>query len=98
MTMVVERAALQRAAAERRAGLELDRQGRYQAARARMAVSHDLLASAPMTVEVRFALAESDALRSAPPTEAYSSHERKLAQFRESLRRRGRVQPDSPRQ
>jgi Ca-activated chloride channel family protein len=93
--MVAERAALERAAAERRAGLELDRQGRHQAARDRMIVAQHLLEAAPMTADVRYSLVETDALAAAPATAAYSSHGRKLAQQREHLRRRGRVHPDA---
>jgi Ca-activated chloride channel homolog len=88
--LVVERAARQRAAAERRVGLELDRAGRFAESRARMRVSQDFLAAAPMTAEVQDDLAESVALASAPPTSAYGSHTRKSAQLRETLRRRGR--------
>jgi Ca-activated chloride channel homolog len=87
---VAERAALQRAAAERRAGLELDRAGRYAESRQRMARSQAFLQAAPATLEVKASLLESDMLAAAPSTAAYSSHDRKLAQQREELRRRGR--------
>jgi len=92
--LVVERAARQRAAAERRAGLELDRAGRFAESRARMRVSRDLLAAAPMTAEVQDDFAASVALASAPLTSAYGSHTRKSAQLRETLRRRGRQGPE----
>jgi Ca-activated chloride channel homolog len=88
--LVVERAALQRAAAERRAGLELDRAGRYAESRVRMRLSENFLAAAPMTGAVQADLAETMSLASAPPTSAYGSHVRKSAQLREDLRRRGR--------
>jgi Ca-activated chloride channel homolog len=88
--LVVERAALQRAAAERRAGLELDRAGRYAESRVRMRLSENFLAAAPMTEAVEADLAETMSLASAPPTSAYGSHVRKSAQLREDLRRRGR--------
>jgi len=95
---VLERAARQRAAAERRVGLELDRAGRFAESRVRMRLSEDFLAGAPMTAEVQADLAETRMLASAPPTRAYGSHTRKSAQLRESLRRRGRqgFEPESP--
>jgi len=89
--MVSERAALQRAAAERRAGLELDRAGRFAESRSRMAAAYDLLEVAPMTDSVRFDLAESAFLAAAPSTASYGSQLRKSAQHREGQRRRGRV-------
>src|SRR5215207_113809 len=92
--LVVERSARQRAAAERRAGLELDREGRFAESRARMRRSQDFLAAAPMTADVQDDLAESVALASAPPTSAYGSHTRKSAQLRETLRRRGRQESE----
>jgi Ca-activated chloride channel family protein len=88
--LVVERSALQRAAAERRAGLELDRAGRYTESRARMRRSQAYLAAAPMTAEVGDDFAVTEALASAPLTSAYGSHVRKSAQLREDQRRRGR--------
>ena len=88
--LVVERAARQRAAAERRAGLELDRAGRFAESRARMLQSQAFLAAAPMTAAVQADLAETTMLASAPPTSAYGSHVRKSAQLREDQRRRGR--------
>jgi Ca-activated chloride channel family protein len=96
--LVVERAALQRAAAERRAGLEFDRAGRYVESRARMRQSRAYLAAAPMTAAVGEDFAVSEALASAPATSAYGSHVRKSAQLREDQRRRGRQgsEPDGP--
>jgi hypothetical protein len=88
--LVVERSARQRAAAERRAGLELDRAGRYAESRARMRQSQAFLSAAPMTTEVEADLTETMMLASAPPTSAYGSHVRKSAQLREDQRRRGR--------
>ncbi len=88
--LVVERAARQRAAAERRAALDLDRAGRFQESRARMMHSRDLLAAAPFTPEVQADLAESTALAFESPTAAYGSHVRKSAQYRGSQSRRGR--------
>ena len=96
--LVVERAARQRAATERRAGLELDRAGRFADSRARMLRSRDLLAAAPMTAAVQDDLSESMMLASAPPTTAYGSHVRKSAQLREDQRRRGRQGSESKRQ
>jgi hypothetical protein len=87
---VAERAARQRAAAERRAGLELDRQGDFAASRARMRAAMSHLMMAPETAAIQADLMESESYAAAPPTAAYSSHERKMAQHREELRRRGR--------
>ena len=86
---VAEQAALQRAAAERRAGLELDRRGDHAGSRARMAVAYDLLETAPPTARVQAQAAESLALSAVPDNVAYDRHVRKAAQFREHLRRRG---------
>ena len=88
--LVVERTARQRAAAERRAGLELDRAGRFAESRARMLQSQAFLTAAPMTAAVQADLAETTMLASAPSTSAYGSHFRKSAQLREDQRRRGR--------
>ena len=88
--LVVERAARQRAAAERRAGLELDRVGRFAESRARMLQSRDYLMAAPMTAAVQEDLAETTALAFEPATSSYDSHVRKSAQYRDNLRRRGR--------
>jgi Ca-activated chloride channel homolog len=87
---VVERAARQRAAAERRAGLELDRAGRFAESRARMLQSRDYLVAAPMTAAVQADLAETTALAFEPATAGYGSHVRKSTQYRDTLRRRGR--------
>jgi Ca-activated chloride channel family protein len=92
--LVVEIAARQRAAAERRAGLELDRAGRFGDSRARMLRSRALLAAAPMTPAVQADLAETTALASEPATAGYGSHVRKSAQHRDGLRRRGRQGPE----
>jgi hypothetical protein len=88
--LVAERTALQRAAAERRAALELDRAGRYRESRARMMAARQVLQAAPMTARVDDFLLESEALAAAPATQAYSSHVRKSAQHADHLRRRGR--------
>jgi hypothetical protein len=94
--LVAERAALQRAAAERRAGLDLDRQGRYAESRVRMRQSVDYLMAAPMTADIQFDLQESDLLAEAPANAAYGSHQRKSTQHREALRRHGRLRRDAP--
>jgi Ca-activated chloride channel family protein len=93
--MAEERAALQRAAAERRAGLELDRLGRYEESRARMFLSQQHLQAAPMTMAVRAELQESESLAAAPASMPYPSHARKLAQYQADLRRRGRYRPET---
>ena len=96
--LVVERAARQRAAAERRAGLELDRAGRFAESRARMLQSQAYLAAAPMTAAVQADLAETTALAFEPATAGYGSHVRKSTQYRDTLRRRGRQEPEPERQ
>ena len=96
--LVVERAARQRAAAERRAGLELDRAGRFAESRARMVQSRAYLAAAPMTAAVEADLAETTALAAEPATAGYGSHARKSAQFGDALRRRGRQRPEPERE
>ena len=88
--LVVERAARQRAAAEHRAGLDLDRAGRFEESRARMQNARQFLLAAPMTGDVQSDLEESNFLASAPSTHAYGSHVRKSAQHRNTLLRRGR--------
>jgi Ca-activated chloride channel family protein len=90
---VEERAALQRAAAERRAGLELDRQGRFAESRARMQFSKLILSAAPQTDVVRESRMVSEVFAAAPPSAAYGAHSRKRAQYHEELRRRGRYRP-----
>jgi Ca-activated chloride channel homolog len=92
--LVVERAALQRAAAERRAGLELDRAGRFAESRQRMQAASFMLRAAPMTEAVKADLEESVLLAEADDFVPYGSHDRKQAQYREDLRRHGRYQPD----
>ena len=87
---VAERAARQRAAAARRAGLELDRAGRFAEARLKMRDAQVALMAAPMTDAVRRDLEESAKLAAAAASDAYAAHERKAAQYREELRRRGR--------
>jgi Ca-activated chloride channel family protein len=89
--LVAEQAALQQAAAARRAGLDLDRAGRFAESRAMMADAQVLLDLAPMTDAVRYQLEESAFLAAAPATGGYSSHVRKSAQHREAQRRRGRT-------
>ena len=88
--LVAERAALQRAAAERRAGLELDRAGRHLESRARMAQSVAYLRSAPQSAEVNLEISESLGFASMPASAPIDNHQRKAAQMREHLRRHGR--------
>ncbi|MEZ4565388.1 MAG: hypothetical protein R2853_21940, partial [Thermomicrobiales bacterium] len=89
-TLVAERAALQRAAAERRAGLELDRAGRHAESRRRMQLSADYLEAAPQTADVAAAFRESALLAEMPASAPIDNHQRKAAQMREHLRRHGR--------
>jgi Ca-activated chloride channel homolog len=88
--LVAEQAALQRAAAARRAGLELDRAGHYAESRARMLQSRAYLAAAPMTAAVQDDFDVTTELAFEPATAGYGSHLRKSVQYRENLRRRGR--------
>ena len=90
--LVVERAALQRAAAERREGLELDRAGRFAESRARMANARSLLSKAPKSDAVQFDLKVSALLAEDINLGGYDSHVRKSTQFGESQRRRGRAE------
>jgi Ca-activated chloride channel family protein len=90
--LVQERSALQKAAAERRIALDLDRQGRYRESRARMGDARMYLLAAPMTEDVAFDLQESDSMASFSDDMAYSQHDRKAAQEREYHRRRGRLE------
>lgn len=91
---VVEEQALQRAAIERRAGLELDRQGNVAGAQQRLAHARDLLQAAPATDRIREDLIQHDsvvmAMMESPVGSADRSHYRKYAQVREDFRRRGR--------
>lgn len=91
---VAEQAALQRAASERRAGLELDRRGDHAGSRDRMARAYRLLQAAPMTARVQTDAAMSFELFDLPSDAAYDSHTRKTAQLREHLRRRGSERRD----
>jgi len=70
--------------------LELDRAGRFAESRVRMLQSRDYLMAAPMTAAVQEDLAETTALAFEPATTGYESHVRKSAQYRDTLRRRGR--------
>jgi len=93
--LVMEQAALHRAAAERRAGLDLDRAGRYAESRLRMARAREVLQAAPMTDAVRLDLEDSFMLADYSDGAAYQPHDRKTAQHREAQRRRGRLNPDA---
>jgi hypothetical protein len=95
--LVQERCALQKAAAERRIALELDRQGRYRESRLRMAQAQDFLLAAPWSKEVELDLQESNAMALFADDMAYSQHDRKAAQQREYHRRRGRLQQEGDR-
>lgn len=89
--LVVERAALQRAAAERRAALELDRAGRHAESRMLMRSAMFKLREAPMTDDITVDLAETEFLAEMSAAAPYSSHDRKAAQHREHQRRYGRL-------
>ncbi len=93
--IAAEQAALQRAASERRASLELDRQGRFEESRARMARAQNFLLAAPRTEAVEFDLVAEEDFLAAPANMKYSEHDRKTAQHREYLRRRGRLRRDA---
>jgi Ca-activated chloride channel family protein len=94
--LVAERAALQRAAAERRAGLELDRAGRHAESRRRMEQSVAYLRSAPQTADVAFAVHDSNLLAEMPASAPIDNHQRKAAQMREHQRRHGRPTEPPP--
>jgi Ca-activated chloride channel family protein len=92
--LVAERAALQHAAAERRAALELDRAGRYRESRARLRQSVAFLQAAPRTMDVDAELIESQMYDDLSLHAPIDNHARKAAQMREHLRRHGRrVEP-----
>lgn len=95
--LVQERSALQRAAAERRVALDLDRQGRHRESRLRMAQAQDFLLAAPWSEDIAFDLAESSAMASVAEDTAYNQHDRKAAQQREYHRRRGRLHQEGER-
>ena len=88
--LVTERAALQRAAAERRAGLELDRAGRHAESRLRMQQSVAYLRAAPPSAERDLQIDESLGFANMPASAPIDNHQRKAAQFREHQRRHGR--------
>lgn len=88
--LVAERAALQRAAAARRAGLELDRAGRHAESRQRMALSVSHLRAAPQTQQVMADMDTSAFLAEMPASAPIDNHQRKSAQMREHLRRHDR--------
>lgn len=94
--LVAERAALQRAAAERRAGLELDRAGRYLESRARMEQSVAYLRAAPQTAAIRLEESESLGFANLPASAPIDNHQRKAAQMREHQRRHGRPTEPPP--
>jgi Ca-activated chloride channel family protein len=94
--LVAERAALQRAAAERRAGLELDRAGRHAESRRHMALSVDHLRSAPQSAQVMSDLDVSAFLAEMPASAPIDNHQRKAAQMQEHLRRYGRSTEPPP--
>ena len=60
-----------------------------------MRQSQAYLAAAPITVAVQADLAETVALGFEPAAAGYGSHLRKSAQYRDTLRRRGRQGPES---
>jgi hypothetical protein len=55
-----------------------------------MRLSQQHLLAAPLTMRIRDDLQDSEALLAAPASMPYDSHARKMAQYREDLRRRGR--------
>ena len=88
--LVRERAALQEAAAERRAGLELDRAGRRLESRARLARAARIVGNLPWSQDVEDDLRVSEDLHSFPVSAPIDSHTRKSSDMRDHMRRRGR--------
>lgn len=95
--MVAERSALQRAAAERRAALDLDREGRFRESRRRMALAVQMLDQAPQSDDVMFDRDISARLAEGDDLVPYTSHDRKSTQHREALHRRGRQRRETER-
>lgn len=88
---IAEQAALQRAAAERRAAMRLDRAGRYDDARARMRAAADALRAAPMTAAIMDELRVTANLAAAPASAPYAEDVRKRATFDAFRRARGKT-------
>jgi len=87
--LVTERAALQRATAERRTALALDRAGRHAESRASMRRAYVRLQAAPRTADVAHDLDLSAAYASASEA-PYSEADRKAAAFHNARRGRGK--------
>jgi Ca-activated chloride channel family protein len=94
---VSETSALLLATLERQAALALDRAGDRAGSRQRMHQAASLLASAPMTDQVREDLEMTARYAAAPATAAYSAEDRKQGEWQNALRRRGRRAPDGER-
>ena len=88
--LVAERAALQRAATERRAALALDRAGRHAESRAGMQRAVAYLQAAPMTASIQDDLAITERYAAYAPSAAYSPLEAKAATFHNARRNRGK--------
>jgi Ca-activated chloride channel family protein len=89
-TIVVERAAVQRATAGRREALSLDRAGRHSEARVRMRDAAAMLQAAPMTARIREDLELTERFAAAPEA-PYGAYERKAAAFHNARRTRGKA-------
>jgi len=95
--LVAERAAIQRATAERRQAIALDRAGRFAESRARMRQAAAILAAAPTTDAVGADLRLSEAYAAASAAAPYAERDRKRGAWENALRARGRRDDlDSP--
>ncbi len=88
--LVAERAALQRATAERREALALDRAGRHAESRSRMGRAAAILAAAPPTPGVLADLDQSRLYAAASAATPYAERDRKRGAWQNALRARGR--------
>ncbi len=88
---VAEQAALQRAAAERRAALRLDREGRHAESRSRMRAGAALLQSAPATDAIRADLTVTDHYALFDASAPYGELDRKRGAFHNARRARGKA-------
>ena len=88
--VVAERAALQRATAERRAALALDRAGRHAESRAGMQRAVAYLQAAPMSDVVRDDLAVTERYAAYAASAAYGELDHKRGAFHNARRTRGK--------
>jgi len=87
--LAAEMAAAQRATAERREGLRLDRAGRHAESRDRMRSAAALLQAAPMTAAIAEDLALTERYAEAAASAPYAEYDRKAGAFHNARRARG---------